>query len=900
LLKPYFDQFNDLVFVYAHTGGVEEEGNRIYSISSTILRPGKSPLKFESLIRYNKFTERDRYYSNLSKKELESAPNDREVKNRIKTFLQGQRFAFVFNDNSNLNELKKFIGIKRVVDLSFASEFFLQHFESHSLKRLWEKLFRKTRDRVSFSASEIVLLSVEVVKHICGTELNDQKYPRARTLRCYLKRSDTLFGEAFVHITKSYRKYFGGLFAPCSARDSENWKVFLEKVDSSKTPVKKNKAHQKISEKDIKNRFEEMANSGKGFKFRASQVEYAHHITRALNDSAVLCVEAGTGTGKTQGYLIPVLEFLRRNTDGRVVISTYTKNLQDQIFQREIGFAKEIFKIYEDIPTALLKGKSSYVCAEKLGYSYEEELSGAKLLAWLYLLNNVYNFRNADVDVIGENVWKYLNGQNFLGYTLNTVSAKEGCDSRHFRCPAQVVTAKARNSRLIVTNHHKLAFLDREPILSGLFRIYVIDEANHFEKAVRGAFRTEVNSNEIDQSLLYLEASIGKIHSRAVGAEKNALKNSLEGIAELKTSIVEFRSNLISINPSLKLMEENVLIPNHVNFREGHINTHLQAMRDAISRICDGMKAVLDDESRMLLKIVSITAKKLEHEINLLNGFSESLKKIEESLAFQNSILSFVLFRKNFVLFASPVEVNEIIRNNIYKDKDSIIYTAATLCQNKSFNCFYEVTGLDEPLDTEDESGSEKRVESVAIPSPFSPSLMEIIVPENAINGRYDNKEVWLRKIVPNIFNLVKNNKGRTLVLFSSYDDLKYVAERISEDITKAGYPLLIQKPGAPTINLCDEFRTVKESVLFGVDTFWYGVDFKGDTLTQVIITRIPYPSPRDPIQMAMKKIFSAKRYWERYYYQKDIKLKQGIGRLIRSDMDKGKVIILDSRFKKT
>jgi len=898
VLKPYHDQCNDLVFIYAHTGRLKDEGNRVYSISSTIVRPGKPPLEFESLVRYDQFTERERYYSNLSKKELESAPSSQEVGNQIKTFLQGQRFAFAFNDNSNIDELKKLVGIGRIIDLSFASEFFLQHLESHSLKRLWEYLFRKRRDRVSFSASEIVLLSVEAVKHICGTELNDQKYSRAGTLRYYLKKSDTLFGEAFVHITKSYRNYFGGLFDPCSKPDTENWKVFLEKAGSSTTPDKKDETHRKISEQDIEARFQEMAGSGKGFKFRSSQVEYAHHVTRALNESAVLCVEAGTGTGKTQGYLVPVMEFLRRNTGARVAVSTYTKSLQDQIFQREIGFTKEIFRIYDDVPVALLKGKSSYVCAEKLDYSYEKALSGDKLLAWLYLLNNVYNYRSADTDVIGENVWKHLNGQNFLAHTLNTASAKEGCGSRHFMCPAQVVTAKARNSRLIVTNHHKLALLDREPILSGLFRNYVIDEANHFEEAVRSAFRIEASSKEIHQSLLYLEKSLRKIHSKAVGVVESALKNSLEGIATLTTNINELRSTLTSINPRVKFMEESVLIPAHANFREGHINTHLQAMRDAISSIYSGVEAVLEDDYRVSLKIVSRTAKKLQSEINLLNSFSESLKQIEDSLVSQNSVPSYILLRNNFVLFASPVEVDEIIRKNIYEDKDSVVYTAATLCQKRSFDCFHEITGLTEPLAAEGESDAEKSVESVTIPSSFSPSLMEIILPEDAISGRYDNKEAWLSRVVPMISDLVKKNKGRSLVLFSSYEDLKHVAEKISEDITNSGYPLLIQKPGLPTINMCDEFRTVKESVLFGVDTFWHGVDFRGDTLTQVIVTRIPYPSPKDPIQMMRKKIFPVKRYWERFYYQTDIKLKQGIGRLIRSETDKGTVVILDSRFR--
>ena len=897
MLKPYPHFIDDLVFVYAHTGRVQDDGNRIYSISATIMRPDESPLTFESLVRYDKFSERERYYSNLSKKEIESAPTCQEVKEQIRTFLQGQRFVFAFNDNSDLGELKEFIGIDMIVDLSFAAEFFLQYLESHSLKQLWEYLFRKKRDRVSFSAAEIVLLSLELVKHISGTELNDQKYSRARALRYYLKKSDTLFGEAFVHLTKNYRDYFGGLFSPCSMPDAANWQSFLETVASMPPPENEVEPYRKIPASEINHRFQEMAHSGQGFKFRASQVEYAHHVTRALNDSAILCVEGGTGTGKTQGYLVPVMEFLRRNTGSRVAISTYTKSLQNQIFQREIGFTQKIFKMYKDIPVALLKGKSNYICAEQLDTNYDDIYKGDKLLAWLYLLNNVYNYEHADTESIGENVWKYLNKQSFLAYTLKTATAKEWCGSKHVRCPAQVVADKARHSRLIVTNHHKLAFLDREQILSGLFRNYIIDEANHFEAAVRSAFRAEINSREMYQLLRYMKKTIRAIHLKATGDTKDATENILDRIAALKEFLEELKDALNAINPSLKYMEESVLIPNHVMFQGGHINLHLQEMREAVASIYGRVNSILAENSRTKLKINSRTARKLQGEMNLLNGFSGSLKQIEDSLDSQNSVPSYTLVGRNFMLSSSSIKVDEIIRERIYEDKDSIIYTAATLCRKESFKCFHEITGLAESPDTEDEIDPGKRVESVALPSPFSPSLMEVIVPEDAVSGQYGNKKVWLSKIVPMIFDLVKTNKGCTLVLFSSYNDLKHVAEMISEDIANSGYPLLIQKPGSATINLCDEFRTVKESVLFGVDTFWYGVDFKGDTLTQVIITRIPNPSPRDPIQMARKKTFTAKEFWKRFYYQRDIKLKQGIGRLIRSDTDKGKVVILDSRF---
>jgi ATP-dependent DNA helicase DinG len=172
-----------------------------------------------------------------------------------------------------------------------------------------------------------------------------------------------------------------------------------------------------------------------------------------------------------------------------------------------------------------------------------------------------------------------------------------------------------------------------------------------------------------------------------------------------------------------------------------------------------------------------------------------------------------------------------------------------------------------------------------------------MIVPNEAVQANYINKSNWINYVVKILPELIKKNKGRTLVLFSSYQDLEVVAKRIRNEIVEAGFPLLIQRNGYPTGDLCDEFRAVKESVLFGVDTFWYGVDFKGDTLTQVIITRIPYPHPGDALNMARKKTMHPAKYMDRYLYDTYIKMKQGIGRLIRSENDHGKVVVLDSRF---
>ncbi len=898
MLKPYGNEIGALSFAYAHTGRLEDNGNRIYSIAACIVEPGGTPLNFKSHVRYSKFTERERFYSNLSKDILQSAPDAKEVSDQLRNFLKGRKFIFAFNSFDNLEDVKAFCGVDRAIDLNFSSEFFLPHLESHSLMRLWEYLFGKKRDRISFSASETVDLSIELTRHICDEHLNDHRHPEATAIRYYLKKSDTLFGDAFIHIARNYGSYFGGLFDPYALPDTKHWKIFLKKAKSFDSTPQKDAAYREISSEELETRYQDLSDSCQGYEYRPSQVEYARHIADALNHQAILCIEAGTGTGKTQGYLIPVMEFLRKNPNARVAVSTYTKSLQQQIFQREIALTKTHFKIYADIPVALLKGKSSYICIEKLDDAYDDDLKGDRLLTWLYLLNSVYHYRKADIDSIGEKVRKYLDDHNFLTHIIGIVSAKNGCGPKHVFCPAQVVTAEARVSRLIITNHHKLALLDQDSVLSGMFSNYIIDEGNHFEDAARNAYTIEADSKEIDRSAIYLESAVRKIAGRAAADLERNLHKSLEASGALRRFITELRDALFFINPGLRRMEGNLLPWNHPKFKNGDLKHHLLEIREAIGCIDNCLRPTLEDDICRPLKITSRTAGKMRAELGLLNEFSESLKIIEESSGQSNRAVFYMASKQHFILTAAPVEVDEIIRKHIYKDKDCVIYTAATLCHKNSFDCFQEIVGLNQLSVPDSEKSFSKKIEFKSIPSPFSPDAVTIIVPEDAVSGRYDNKKAWLNRIAKEIPELIKKNRGRTLVLFSSYDDLRNVAERVSDDILNATYPLLIQQPGIPTVNLCDEFRTVKESVLFGVDTFWYGVDFRGDTLTQVIITRIPYPSPKDPIQMSRKAMMSPDRYWRRYSYEKDIKLKQGIGRLIRSQTDRGKVFILDSRFK--
>ncbi|OQY58981.1 MAG: hypothetical protein B6245_09020 [Desulfobacteraceae bacterium 4572_88] len=896
MLKPYHDKIQELAFIYAHSGLKADNGNRIYSVAGTIIGTDQAQKSFDSLVRYALLTGREKYYSTVSKDMLHKAPRHKEVAADFGKFLRKQPFFFAFDLHDNLADVREFCGNIRVVDLSFASEFFLPHLESHTPKRIWEHIFEKPRKKVSFSAKELADLSLEFVKYVCGTLLSDKLNPRSPAIRYYLDRSDTLFGEVFIHIARNYKKYFGGLSDPCTLRDTLNWMQFLEKASPPFREKPEKEAYEKVSPDHLENLYSGMADAASDYTFRPEQVAYARHVTSALNDTAILTIEAGTGTGKTQGYLVPVMEFLRKNQNARIAISTYTKNLQEQIFQRELAFTKSAFKRYEDIPVALLKGKSSYLCAEKLDHLYDDDLRGKQLLTWLYFVNVLFHFREADGDAVGGKIRHYLNRDFHFSQMLNEISARDGCTPKHLRCPAQVVTAEASKAQLIITNHHKLALLDHDTILSGLFRNYVIDEANHFENAVRGAFKEEVSSWEITGVLEYLVPTAKRILIRATGDYEKALSKSLEAMDLVRQLIRDLRHALFAMNTKVRFGQFSELRCDHPGFESEGIKNRIHSLANAMRESARNLKWVRDIDAIRMLRLMPRMTERIKADIAKLNDFADSLAVIEDNLLSSDKVAAYQCFRKSWALSAQSVEVAGLIRHHIHDEKDCVVYTAATLCHKGRFSNFENITGMNLPPgeDTADEKPREFRFQ--VIPSPFSKDAGQIIVPKDAANGKFDNKDAWVNAIVAILPELIEQNKGRTLVLFSSYSDLNLIAEKVADAMST--YPLLIQQPGSPTVNLCEEFREIRESVLFGVDTFWYGVDFKGDTLTQVIITRVPYPTPFDPIQVARKNLMPPRAYWDRYLYDTDIKMKQGIGRLIRCDTDRGKVVILDSRYR--
>jgi len=893
MFKPFTGNFGSLVFVSGHAGLKPHDSNRIYTVAAERVGGKRSGEKFESHVRYPHLTARDRYTSGVSRDLLAGAPGKEQVQKELKEFLDNPDFILVLDHQDCLSDICAFSGISRGIDLSFAAEFFMPHLDAHSPRIISEHLDGRKRRKHSFAAWEVTRFSVKLVEHICGTLLNDQMVRQAPMIRHYLEKSETLFGTFFLHITRNFREIFGGLFNPCTVSDNRDWLPLLENARQVRPGNRIDPPAEPIPTSHLDALFRSLAEAGKGFRFRPGQVSFAGEVATALNDKTILTIEAGTGTGKTKGYLIPLLEYLYRNKSARAVISTYTKNLQEQIFRKEIGHLLSVFKMYDHIPIALLKGKSSYVCAEKLDQMYEEGWTGKPLLVWLYFVQIAFRFRKADIDGFGDKIKSCLGGGAGLLRMADEISAKDGCTLKHHRCPAQVVTADAYFSRLVVTNHHKLALLDQDAVLSGLFDNYVIDEANHFEAAVRSAFSVEVRSRDVAATAGYLKTTAARLIKRTKGEPARMLAATIEEISNLQRMLADCLLSLRRIKPRAGPGEMRLLPVRDRAFPDGEVKKILSGLGRRIAAIRHTFEALTGSESKTRPGMAVRTEKRIRTAVIRMTDYEEALAATCKGLDEAATVTGYQLYKNSFAMTARPVDVADMISGNFYEIKDTIVFTAATLSSNGTFDSFRAITGMDT-----ERGASQREFRLRKIESPFPADAMEIVVPKGAVNGKFTNKEQWLKRVVEMIPELVARNRGRTLILFSSYNDLSAVMEKVSDILTEMNFPVMVQQKGQSTVSLCEEFRAVKESVLFGVDTFWYGVDFKGDTLTQVIITRIPYPSPFDPILRARKEILSPQEWWRRYRYETRIKLRQGIGRLIRSETDRGKVVILDTRYK--
>ena len=640
------------------------------------------------------------------------------------------------------------------------------------------------------------------------------------------------------------------------------------------------------------------------FEAREQQIEMLQTVSNAFSQGHHTLIEAGTGTGKSFAYLIPAFQWAIQNGE-RVVISTNTINLQDQLINKDIP---ELEKILEtELRATVQKGRGNYLCPRRFvnmqsrtASTPEEMRVLGKVMVWLY--ENGTGDRgdlNVNGPIEGE-VWNRISAEN------------EGCrpNACPFRkknqCPFYSIRAQAQHSHVIIVNHALL--LADAVYAKGVlpdYRYLIIDEGHHLESAATGALSFRTSFFEINRVL----QDIGTLNSGTCGRLLTTLQPQLtdETYEELRTITEKITEKSEELTPELKNLFD-CLRRYMDDLREGRpLTIYGQQQRLAEeSRSMEGwdeieivwsncealMKSILKKSRKIANKIEENLENEPDDEIDELNstfiGLHDQLKEIHDTLEnlFMSPDPNMIYWidlsgsSSRLSLCAAPLSVGPMIKEALWNEKDCVILTSATLTTAKQFDY------MRERLSAED-------ADELSVGSPFDYEKSVLLcTPRDVPEPNQPSAQHVLEQT---LVNLCRTVGGRTLVLFTSYAQLKRTSNDIGPELGKTGITLFEQGEGVSPSALLKTFRSTEKAVLLGTRSFWEGVDIQGDALSVVVITKLPFDVPSDPIIAARSETFE-NPFAEFSLPEAILKFRQGFGRLIRSKSDKGLVVIMDSR----
>lgn len=665
---------------------------------------------------------------------------------------------------------------------------------------------------------------------------------------------------------------------------------------------------------DIKPYFEKnglLAQYFKEFEYRDEQLHMAEHIEKGLNDEKKVIVEAGTGTGKTLAYLIPSIEWALAN-EKKVIISTNTINLQEQLLNKDIPIAKKI--IQNDFKYLLVKGRGNYLCNRKHANLLTtkvtdlDDFSDSQKSQFEALLKWGKETRTGDKSELyfetDFTVWEYFQSETDI------------CSGS--RCPykSECFFLKAREERkkadILIANHHiffsdlairkEIGFNTDYSILPE-YGLVVFDEAHNVQKVARDYFSYEVSKYGFTKSMNQIHNVLNKKkHKGQLEVLINYLKNRNY---EDKENIEKTLENEVRINHNNLFKSGRDYFDRLIEiFSKGQIGSVSyrikkdEIMTSSFYSILNDVKENFILEFNTYLKVirrVNSVIKDVEDNDGIINDFIKYVERLEtffENFKFINSLddEDFIYWvevnnkKSNSKLVATPLKIDGELNENLYENLKQLIFTSATIAVENNFDYFKKSIGLEE--ETYDK----------IIASPFDyDRQMKVYIPNDLPDP---NSREFLDEIETLLKKMIFKTRGRTFVLFTSYKSLNYMYYMLKDELEEKEIDLFIQGM-FPRTKIVEMFKNSDAPVLFGTDSFWEGVDVKGEKLVSVIIVKLPFKVPSDPITEAIIETYEQQGknpFIEYQIPESVIKFKQGIGRLIRSKEDRGIITILDNR----
>lgn len=590
-----------------------------------------------------------------------------------------------------------------------------------------------------------------------------------------------------------------------------------------------------------------LSQSISGFSARQAQIDMALAVETAINDKDILIVEAGTGTGKTFAYLAPAMM-----SSKKTIISTGTKNLQEQLFHRDLPLLKKSLAANRN--AALLKGRSNYLCLHRLS-----QHSGNSTLLEKQTLGELTQVREwastTHSGDIGE-LKSLAEDARVLPLVTSTVDNCLGKDCPDFEdCYLVKARRKALDADIVVVNHH-LFFADMALKDTGFGElvpeadIVIFDEAHQIPDIASEYFGEALSSRQL--------------HDMA------------RDIEILHRTVLKDAEQLTKAAEKCRLLAADLRILFPVTPERGNWRKMLdrQDIQNQLSR--------LDDALNVLYEVIKLHLGRDKELDTLYERVTEARSRLAKLTDCHQSGVSlwYETTPKHIVLHLTPLSIAKKFASYIEAPKRTWVFTSATLMVDQGFAHFQRLMGLD-------------GAKTLALESPFDYQKQAILcvpryLPEPS---SWDMKKTLLEVAI----KLIAASQGRCFLLFTSHAMLKDMAEKLPEHIDN---PILVQ--GTTTKRaLLDEYVANKRAVLLGTGAFWEGVDVRGDDLTCVMIDKLPFAAPDDPLLQARIedcRKSGANPFAQIQIPQAVIALKQGAGRLIRDETDKGVLVICDNR----
>ncbi|CRK83897.1 ATP-dependent DNA helicase DinG [Neobacillus massiliamazoniensis] len=642
------------------------------------------------------------------------------------------------------------------------------------------------------------------------------------------------------------------------------------------------------------------------FEKRTGQYEMMDGVYKAFQEERHTLIEAGTGVGKSLGYLLPAAYFAKQK-GLPIVISTHTIQLQEQILKNEIPILTKILPF--KLNTVLLKGRNNYISLERFkqtlleeNENYDTSLTKMQILVWL-LETETGDKDELNLSSGGLHYWNKIKNEQVVFLQNKEWQTKD------FYSKAKKA---AQDADLIITNHSLLlSDLSGENSILPPSDFCIIDEGHHLEKQASQFFGHSLDylstrlllgqfgQYEQRQLFFHLEELLDLLPVQREKIDQTFELNQL--VADLFYEMDDF-FKLIAIYA--KSMSQNLKGTSRVKvrFSTREHSKEMAALIHSAERFAflmkdleNGIRNRLDllEKQKDLYK--NEQKSKLEEIVSFVTDLTELRHTIKECFILESNFVKWIEFdtrspQNVTTFFAQPATVAASLKEKLFKQKKGVVITSATLTVNHTFDYFVKEIGLDS-VDTI----------KMTIPSPFQyENQVQLLIPEDLPEVNSVSLDEYVVAISEHIITIAEATKGRMLILFTANDMLRKTYDLIKESGFLTDFVMIAQGiTSGSRSRLTRNFKAFDKAILFGTSSFWEGVDIPGEDLSCLVVVRLPFSPPAEPLTEAkcqFIKNHGGNAFYDYSLPEAILRFKQGFGRLIRTNSDRGIMVVFDKR----